>query len=142
MHRIVTPAGQARQSRYIRWAGTTAYVLFAAAGALLLVSSLIPETYGLAGVVMCWFIVVGGSVAAGGTAMRWWVGEFIGTPMLSVGFATFGLLIWLNSHDTAEWVAYGNLALLLGLSGILTIRFRMVLAVYRFVHLLAEMTDE
>lgn len=142
MHRIVTPAGQARQSRYIRWAGTTAYVLFVAAGALLLVSSIIPETYGLAGVVMCWFIVVGGSVAAVGNTMRWWVGEFIGTPMLSVGFATFGLLIWLNSHDTAGWVAYGNLALLLGLSGILTIRFRMVLAIYHFVHVLAEMTDE
>ena len=142
MHRIVTPAGQARQSRYIRWAGMAAYALFVAAGALLLVSPIIRETYGLAGVVMCWFIVVGGSFAAVGTSMRWWMGEFIGTPMLSVGFATFGLLIWLNSHDTAAWVAYGNLAMLLGLSGMLTIRFRMVFAIYHFVHLLAEMTDE
>ena len=142
MHRIVTPAGQSRQSRYIRWAGTAAYALFVAAGALLLISPIIRETYGLMGVVMCWFIIVGGLVAAAGNTMRWWMGEFVGTPMLSVGFATFGLLIWLNSHDTAGWVAYGNLTLFLALSGMLTIRFRMVFAIYRFVHLLAEMTDE
>lgn len=142
MHRIDTPTGQARQSRYIRWAGTAAYALFVAAGALLLVSPIIRETYGLAGVVMCWFIIVGGLVAAVGNTLRWWMGEFIGTPMLSVGFATFGLLIWLNSHDTAAWVAYGNLAMLLGLSGMLTIRFRMVFAIYRFVQLIAEVTDE
>ena len=142
MHRIVTPAGQTRQSRYIRWTGTVAYVLFMAAGALMLVSSLIPDAYGLAGVVMCWFIIIGGSVAAVGNTLRLWIGEFIGTPILAVGFATFGLLVWLNSHDTVPWMAYGNLTLLLGLAAILTIRFRMVFAIYRFVHAIAEYTDE
>ena len=137
MHRVVARDGGMKQSTFLWWTGALAYALFTAAGALFIASPQLGATYGTFGDTMAAFMVIGGLFSLAGSLTRRWIGEFVGTPLLAVGLAVLGLLTWKASHDQAVWLAYGNLVLLWGLALMMSIRFRMVLAVYWMVHDLA-----
>ena len=137
MHRIIRKDGKIDQSEFIRWSATLAYSLFVVSGVLFLLSPVLRSSYGKDGIVMAAFLVIGGGLCAAGSVTRRWVGEFIGAPLLAVAFASLGFINWLYTHDTAEWIAYGNLTLMLALATLMVIRWRMVLAVQRFVHAIA-----
>lgn len=139
MHRVVTPEGGWGRSSFLRWTGTTAYAMFASAAVLLLVSPAVSESYGRTGVGMCVFILIGALFSMWGSSTEKWVGEFVGTPLLAVGFATLGLIVWLVTHDEAPLMAYANLSLFLAFSAMLMARFRMMLAFYRFARSTAGM---
>lgn len=137
MHRIIREDGKIDQSEFIRWSATLAYSLFAVSGVLFLLSPVLRSSYGKDGLAMAAFLTIGGGLCAVGSVTSRWVGEFIGAPLLAVAFASLGFINWLYTHDTAEWIAYGNLTLMLALAALMLIRWRMVLAVQQFVHAIA-----
>lgn len=139
MHRITRTDGTTIQSEVLRWAFSCAYFLFVSAGVLILLSPELGTVYGRSGVVMAWFLVVGGVASFLGCATRHWVGEFVGGPLLVVGIASLGLEGWLTSHEVYPWIAGANLALLFGIASIGIARWRVVLSVYRLMAYLADL---
>lgn len=132
MHRITMPDGSMRESRFLRVGRTIAYLLITLAGFLLLISELLPPFYGTVGVIMAWFLLIGGSLSAIGAGTKRWVGEFVGLPLLAPAFAVFGILVWRTSVDVAPLIAAANLSLLTAIGLIMVIRWRVVLAIQRF----------
>jgi hypothetical protein len=131
LHRIMTPDGSTRQSRTIRWLRTLGYGLISLSGLLLLLSPLFPaDNIGRIGNIMAWFIMVGGAIACAGSATSRWFGEFIGLPLLVSAFLVFSILT-IYDFDTAPYIVVANIALLVGLSMLLTARWRYVFAIYR-----------
>ena len=78
MFRITRADGTTIQSGVVRWAMSFTYLFFTVAGVLLLFSPQLGTVYGRSGVVMAWFLVVGGAASFLGCATRHWVGEFVG----------------------------------------------------------------
>jgi hypothetical protein len=138
MHRITLPDGTSRQSQFLRWGRSTAYALFSAAGVLLLLSELVPPFYGDVGVVMSWFLMIGGGLACVGSATSRWVGEFCGLPLLAPAFVVFGVLVWRTSVQDAPLIAAANLCLLTAIGVVMVVRWRVVLAIFQFVQALAR----
>ena len=111
--------------------------MFASAGFLMIFSSELLSVYGRYALVMAWFIAIGSVMSMAGTVCRYWVGEFLGGPLLSVGLITLGLLTWKATYHSYPFIATGNLALFLGIGSIAIARWRVVFAVQRFVHAVA-----
>lgn len=139
MHRIMTPDGSTRQSMYLRVALAMAYALFTVAGVCLLKSPSMPVTYGDASYIYSTFMVVGAFGAALGTATMRWVGEFTGLPLLGTSMAAFGIEILIHGWLHAPWLSAASAAILLGIGMVMTARWRVSLASYRFAHHVARM---
>jgi hypothetical protein len=107
-----------------------AYGLIGAAGALLLISPVFMADATPTAVLMSWFILVGGTSSALGTATDRWVGEFVGLPLLGPAFAVFGAITYRESHVAAPYLAAANLTLLLGLALLFMARWIYVLGVF------------
>jgi hypothetical protein len=133
MHRITMPDGSTRPSAFLRAARTGAYLMIAAGGALLIVSDLLVGFYGPLAEVMAWFLLVGGALSAVGSGLTYWWGEFIGLPLLAPSFITLGVLVWKAGHESAPYIAAANLFLLASFGVLLTVRWRIVLALYKVV---------
>lgn len=131
MHRIVTPDGGHRQSRFIRVALTTAYLIFTIVGALIWFSPVVVDIYGPAIRTLALFLVVGGGFSALGAATQRWAGEFAGLPLLAVAFLSFGLEASVDTYEYAPLLATANLLLLSALALLMGVRWRAVFAVYR-----------
>jgi hypothetical protein len=133
MHRIVLADGTHRESKWLRFARSTAYVLCMAGGLLLLASPLLGAAYGSIAEIMAWFLAVGGACAAIGSALKLWWGEFVGLPLLGSAFGVFGVLVWNASHETAPYLAAGNMCILLAFAVFMSARWRILLAIYAVV---------
>jgi hypothetical membrane protein len=123
------PDGTYRQSASLRWLRTIGYALIGLSGVLLLLSPIFPPDVGPTGIVMAWFLVFGGLFACAGAGTTRWFGEFIGLPLLVSAFLVFALLT-LEDFDEIPYIVSANVALLIGLSLLLTARWRYVLAVF------------
>jgi hypothetical protein len=131
MHRINTPDGRWRQSKFLRVMRSLAYTLIGLGGFLLAVSPLVEAAYGALGQIMAWFLWWGGLIAASGAATVRWYGEFVGLPLIGPAFAILGILIWRSGYAAAPYIATANLLLLLAFSVLILVRWRVVLAVFR-----------
>lgn len=137
MHRVIHIDGSIKQSEFVRWSLAAAYLMFASAGFLMLLSSELLSVYGRYAIVMAWFITIGSVISMAGCVCRFWVGEFLGGPLLSVGLITLGLLTWKSTYQSYPFIATGNLALFIGIASVAIARWRVVFAVQRFVHSMA-----
>lgn len=138
MHRIMLPDGSHRQSVFLRWVRSLAYVLMATAGVLLVLSNLMHVYYGPLGEAMSWFLIVGGILSAVGAATNRWAGEFSGLPLLAPAFAVFGVLVWRTSNISTPFIAAANLSLLMAIAFVMMSRWRVVFAVYKLAHHLGD----
>lgn len=137
MHRIARLDGTYTQSKFIRWAATISYALFAAAGAVFIAADILIPAYGVTAEVMAWFMVLGALCSAFGAVTVRWVGEFAGLPLLGTAMVGLGIEIWWYGRDNSPWLALANGLLLLAVAGIMVTRWRQVLAIYLLAHWLA-----
>lgn len=137
MYRILDRSGRSRDSRYVQHGLAVAYVLFAAAGVLLLASGDALGAYGTPGRHMAGFMAAGGALCAGGCITRHWVGEFVGAPLLVVALTVLAVETVAVGWAGNPLLASANGGLLLGVSAILSARWRVVLAVVRVAHAIA-----
>lgn len=142
MHSIIHVDGSHRQSHFLRWALASAYGLFGLGGTLLLLSPELGNIYQQSGVWMAGFIAFGGAASALGNALQRWPGEFIGAPLVAFGLCILGFESWLTSHVAYPLLANANLAILCGLGLLIAVRWRRVVAVFRFTHRVALIEKE
>lgn len=133
MHRIVLSDGTHRKSRWLRLSRSTAYLLCMVGGLLLLASPLLGDAYGPIAEIMAWFLAVGGVCAAIGSIFEFWWGEFVGLPLLGSAFGIFGILVWNTNHETAPYLAAGNMCILMAFAVFMSARWRILLAIYSVV---------
>lgn len=135
MYRVIRPNGKPEQSKFVQYSLAWAYLLFSAAGLMLLLSHQVTDTYDWHALPMTGSILLGGVLCCVGCLSGRWYGEFIGGPPLALGLAAFGVEVWLHSHQTMEGIlSLGILLLFFGISTVAIARWRVVLATYRFVH--------
>lgn len=143
MHRIATTdarlgvLGLTRQSLYLRAALTLAYLCFATSGVLLLVTPEVTVAYDGWGPVLSAFMALGSVLASGGSLTRRWVGEFTGLPLLASAFAVFGIGTVYQAWEVSRLIAAANGLLFAGMVLVMTARWRVALASYRFAHAVA-----
>jgi hypothetical protein len=129
LHRIMLPDGTTRQSKSLRWLRTVGYGLIGISGILLILSPIFPPDVGQPGIVMSWFLVVGGLMSSIGSATQRWVGEFTGLPLLIFAFLVFAILV-AGDLQAAPYITGANMCLLVGFSTLMTARWRYVLAIF------------
>jgi uncharacterized membrane protein YhaH (DUF805 family) len=125
----------------MRWAGFTAYLMWAVAVMLFLSDSDIYYEYGLETSIMAVFIVVGSLLSAIGAATDRWMGEFVGLPLLATAFPVLGLLNLREIHEDTFVLATGEMFITFGISAMVSARWRVVLAVERLVRYRASMDE-
>lgn len=141
VHSIITTDGSYRQSKFLRTMRSVSYVLFALAGAALLLSDILIDYYGLTSQVMAWFLLFGGLSSASGSLSRMWVGEFIGLPLLSTALLVLGIEVWAGGNRSAPFIEWGNLLILAGMAALVTARWWMVVHVYRAARAITEIEN-
>ena len=136
MHRIITPAGVTRQSRFLRIVLALAYVSASLAGLLLYLSPEITLAYGGISHWFAAFMAVGGLLAALGTVTMRWVGEYTGLPLLVPALAAFALGV--ADHGEGSLPTTASALILTSIALILTARWRVSAASARFTHAAAR----
>lgn len=139
MHRVVTPEGTYRQSAWLRWANFAAYLFWLLAGLVFVISPDIWNEYGPETWVVAVFLAVGSLCAMLGSALDRWMGEFVGLPLLMAALPVLGMLNFREAHDDTPWLATGEALLCFGFAAYASSRWRVVLAVERMVHRVAEL---
>lgn len=138
MFGIPSPDGNFRQSGSVRVGLTVAYVMFALAGCAILVSPNALDTYGSVSTIFAGFMLVGGTVAAGGACTKRWAGEFTGLPLLTSAFVAFGVSVYAALADIAPYLALSAFLFLWGVAAFALARWRVTIASFRLVRSLAE----
>jgi len=134
MHSVIQPDGSHRQSKYLRVGSSIAYFLFTVGGILLILSPELTAVYSDSGVWMTWFLIVGGMLSLTGASSGYWVGEFIGAPLLAFAFAILGIETLMLNYARYPLLSGADFCFLLALSALITLRWWRVCHIYQFVH--------
>lgn len=134
MHSVIQPDGTYGQSKYLLVGSTAAYGLFTIGGFLLVLSPELRAIYADSGVWMTWFMIAGGVLSCAGASSRYWVGEFIGAPLLIFAFVILGIETLLVSFSRYPLLAGADCAFLIALAGLISLRWWRVYHIYQFVH--------
>lgn len=137
MHRIITPSGITRQSRFLRVTLAGSYLSMSLAGLLLYLSPMVAVVYGGISHWFAAFMAVGGLLAALGTVTMRWVGEYTGLPLLVPALLAFTLEV-VTHGEGAQRLAWANALILTSIALILTARWRVSAASARFTHAAAR----
>lgn len=100
------------------------YTTIAYAGLAIVLDPKFPFWY----VVMGWFLVVGGTLAATGASFGRWAGEYTGLPLLASAFLSFAVLTF---RDNGWYQGDASIMLLVSYCGIMLARWIDVRAVGR-----------